>query len=113
MTIADHGEPSVAWMLVTTREGDVAAGTTRVGVGRTATGVMGHPRVQHCHGRALRSRRLRALLRRLDRATLRGLVIDEDRGARVELVAYLCDLGRERSGQSAGLIRPPVSPHAP
>ena len=38
MTITEHGEPSVAWLLVTTREGDVAAGTTRVGVGRTATG---------------------------------------------------------------------------
>src|SRR5215467_15251045 len=50
----------------------------------------------HCHGRALLSRRLRALIRRLDRATLRGLVIDDDRGARVELVAYLCDFGRER-----------------
>ena len=38
MTITEHGEPSVAWLLVTTREGDVAADTTRVGVGRTATG---------------------------------------------------------------------------
>jgi hypothetical protein len=38
MTIADHGEPAVAWLFVTTREGDVAAGTTRVDVGRTATG---------------------------------------------------------------------------
>ena len=46
MTIADHGEPSVAWMLVTAREGAVAAGTTRVGVDRTTTGVMSHPR---CH----------------------------------------------------------------
>jgi len=96
MTIADHGEPSVAWMLVTVREGAVAASTTRVGVGRTTTGVMSHPCVQHGHGRALLSRRLRALISRLDRATLRGLVIDEDRGARVELVAYLCDFGRER-----------------
>ena len=32
LTIADHGEPFVAWMLVTTTEGDVAAGDTRVGV---------------------------------------------------------------------------------
>jgi hypothetical protein len=38
MTIADHGEPAVAWLFVTTREGDGAARTTRVGVGRTATG---------------------------------------------------------------------------
>ena len=97
MTIADHGEPSVAWMLVTAREGAVAAGTTRVGVDRTTTGVMSHPRVQHGHGRALLSRRLRALISRLDRATIRGLVIDDDRGARVELVAYLCDFGRERN----------------
>src|SRR5262245_13442835 len=58
---------------------------------------MTHPRVQHCHGRALLSRRLRALICRLDRATIRGLVIDDDRGARVELVAYLCDFGRERN----------------
>src|SRR4029450_2554681 len=70
--------------------------TTRVGVGRTATGVMSHPRVQHGHGRALLSRRLRALISRLDRATIRGLVIDDDRGARVELGACLCDVGSER-----------------
>jgi hypothetical protein len=38
MTIADHGEPAVAWLFVTTREGDVAFGTTRVGVGHTVTG---------------------------------------------------------------------------
>src|SRR5215813_11711282 len=61
----------------------------------------------HCHGRALLSRRLRALIRRLDRATLRGLVIDDDRGARVELVAYLCDFGRERD-----LVETIVSPFA-
>jgi hypothetical protein len=79
MTIADHGEPFVARRLVTTTAGTVAAGTTRVGCGRTVAGVMSHPRVQHGHGRALLSRRLRALISRLDRATLRGLVIDDDR----------------------------------
>src|SRR5262245_58203319 len=39
MTIADHGEPSVALRLVTTAEGDVAAGDTGVGCG------------PHCRGR--------------------------------------------------------------
>src|SRR5262249_31487320 len=41
--------------------------------------------------------RLRALIRGLDRTTVRGLIVDDDRGARVELVAYLCDFGRERN----------------
>jgi hypothetical protein len=95
MTIADHGEPFVARRLVTTTAGAVAAGNTRVGCGRTVAGVMGHPCAQHRHGRALRSRRLRALVCGLDRTTVRGLVVDDDRGAHVELVAYLRDFGRE------------------
>ena len=61
----------------------------------------------HCHGRALLSRRLRALLRRLDRATLRGLIVDEDRGARVKLVPDLRDFGRERD-----LVETVVGPFA-
>src|SRR5262245_33029228 len=76
--------------------GDVAAGTTRVGVGRTAAGVRGHPRVQHRHGRALRSQRLRELVCGLDRPTVCGLIVDDDRGSRVELVPDLRDFARER-----------------
>jgi|RhiMetdeSRZDD1v2_1073273.scaffolds.fasta_scaffold287336_3 hypothetical protein len=81
MTIADHGELSVARMLVTTTEGDVAASDTSVGCGPHCPGVMGHPRVQYRPGRALLSRRLRALILRLDRTTVRGLVVDDDRGS--------------------------------
>jgi hypothetical protein len=61
----------------------------------TAAGVMGHPCAQHRHGRDQRSRRLRELVRGLDRTTVRGLVVDDDRGARVELVPDLPDFGRE------------------
>ena len=42
------------------------------------------------------SRRLRALIRRLDRATVRVGVIDDDRGAHDELVPDLPDFRRER-----------------
>jgi hypothetical protein len=44
---------------------------------------------------SLRSRRLRALSRGLERPTVGGLVVDDDRGARVELVSDLPDFGRE------------------
>jgi hypothetical protein len=95
MTIADHGEPSVARRLVITTAGAVAAGTTGVGCGRTVAAVLGHPCAQHRHGRDLRSRRLRDLVCRLDRPTVCGLIVDDDRGARVELVPDLRDFGRE------------------
>src|SRR5215471_13679477 len=86
MTIADHGAPAVARRLVTTTAGAVATGDTRMGCGRTVAGVLGYPCAQHRHGRDLRSRSLRALGCGLDRPTVRGLVVENDRGARVELV---------------------------
>src|SRR5262245_22679808 len=58
-------------------------------------GVMGYPFVQHRPGRDQGSRSLRELLRWLDRPTVRGLVVDDNRGARVELVPDLPYFGRE------------------
>ena len=57
---------------------------------------MGHPCAQRRHGRDLLSRRLRELIRGLNRPTVGGLVVDDDRGSRVELVPYLPDFGGKR-----------------
>src|SRR5262249_51083798 len=58
-------------------------------------GVIGYPCAQHRPGRDQRSLRLRELVRGLDRPTVRGLVVDDNRGARVELVPDLPYFGRE------------------
>ena len=57
--------------------------------------MLGDPCAQHRHGRDQRSWRLRELVCGLDRTTIRGLVVDDDRGARVELVSDLPNFGRE------------------
>jgi hypothetical protein len=55
----------------------------------------GHPCAQRHHGRGLLSERLRALIRALHRATVGGLIVDDDRGPRVALVLHLEDVRGE------------------
>jgi hypothetical protein len=86
--LATNGRSSLPWRARPGRDGRQTPGTPY-------------------HGRHLWSGRVEALVCRLYCATVGVCVIDEDRGARVELVPHLRDFGRERD-----LVETIVSPFA-